>query len=88
MYPSNLLNQTQIENMSFYDGLNKDFLLISLTAHELLSIDTGSHIREVKNNGSQSRSGLIFKHFLFKNICLGALELTDSSQKIINNLKR
>jgi len=39
------INQTQIENMSFYDGLNKDFLLI------------GSHIREAKNYGSQSRSG-------------------------------
>jgi len=37
--------------MSFYEGLNKDFLLISLTAHELISIDTGSHIREVKNMG-------------------------------------
>jgi len=31
------LNQTQIGNVSFYDGRNKNFLLSTLPAHELMS---------------------------------------------------
>jgi len=32
--------------------------ILGLKAHELMSIDTGTYIREIKNYGSQSRSSL------------------------------